>query len=346
MQVSIIIPTFDNVEYIDECLMSIINSAKDFEFEVLVGIDNCLKTSEYLVDRNYPEKINFFFFEKNVGPYIVKNSLAKESKFNNLVFFDSDDIMDKEFIPKILNYLKIYDCVKPKLQNFVKEDNNVLAKHNKISWGEGVFGIKKNLFLEMNGFEPWICAADSDFIRRLHKNKKRVLDTLEILMFRRIHSKGLTSKPETNFSSKIRSYYGRLLNSKKYFGPLPELKTENFVSINDNINFGGSQQDYDFIDYEKQIKDRKINTVFNRQPRKIVEHNIIKKQNPVILDRLDFLYNNKSEQPIIIKTNKPDSRQELINKKNGTTKNTIKEMFNIKPNHRDGKNFINIGGKF
>jgi glycosyltransferase involved in cell wall biosynthesis len=48
MGISVIIPTFDNIEFIDETLTSIYNSGKDLEYEILVGIDGCKKSLNYL----------------------------------------------------------------------------------------------------------------------------------------------------------------------------------------------------------------------------------------------------------------------------------------------------------
>ena len=44
MGISVIIPTFDNIEYIDETLDSIYKSGKNFDYEILIGIDGCNKS--------------------------------------------------------------------------------------------------------------------------------------------------------------------------------------------------------------------------------------------------------------------------------------------------------------
>jgi hypothetical protein len=47
-EISVIIPTFNNVEYIDECINSIMESSKKVSIEILVGIDGCQKTLNYV----------------------------------------------------------------------------------------------------------------------------------------------------------------------------------------------------------------------------------------------------------------------------------------------------------
>jgi glycosyltransferase involved in cell wall biosynthesis len=235
---SIIIPTFDVVEYIDECLESILNSVKNLNCEILVGIDGCQKTLNHVKDKIYDERIVFTFFDKNGGPYIIKNSLSKIAKSKNILFFDSDDIMNENMVSDIHNKLNNNIFIKPMYFNFKTGEDYKLIKATKGNgYGEGVFAIKKNIFLSMNGFEPWRCAADSDFMVRLYKNKHKFSYTTEVSFLRRVHSKSLTAKPETNFSSSLRNHYMRMFKGKKEYGPLNKLNTQNFIFIKDNSEY-------------------------------------------------------------------------------------------------------------
>ena len=74
MGISVIIPTFDNIEFIDETLESIYNSGKDFDYEILIGIDGCKKSLDYLKDKSYPSNTKIYYFSKNKGPYLIKNT--------------------------------------------------------------------------------------------------------------------------------------------------------------------------------------------------------------------------------------------------------------------------------
>ena len=143
-------------------------------------------------------------------------------------------------------------------------------------------------------------------------------------------------------ASKLRGNYARLSKTKKGDGNPSILHTRPFEFITTETFTLTKEHDF-----QLEIRNQKINSVLNKKERKVVEiQPQQKKQDPVVLNRLDFLFNKRTEEPRIIKTNKPNNRQELIDKKNGTTKNTINEMFKVKPNHREGKNFINLGGKF
>ena len=146
MGISIIIPTFDNIEYIDETLDSIYKSGKDLEYEILIGIDGCNKSLKYLKDKTYPDNTNIFFFPTNKGPYLIKNTLSTLAKYDNLLFFDSDDIMEENMIGYCLNSLNTHQCVKPRLRNFKIVNGKIVNEVGRKNWGEGVFAIK-NLFL-------------------------------------------------------------------------------------------------------------------------------------------------------------------------------------------------------
>jgi glycosyltransferase involved in cell wall biosynthesis len=230
MDLSILIATYKNSQYLEECFNSIYESIGDYNVEVLVGIDSCIESYDFIKNSSYPPNFSFYFFEKNNGPYIVFNSLSKIARSENIMFFGSDDIMDKNMISDMINGLNKFDCVKPSYVNF-NDGQEINIKSKKLI-GEGVFGIKKSSFDYMNGFEPWMCAADSDFMGRIYKNKNRINYTNNINFYRRIHKNGLTSRTDTGMGSPLRSHYAKLSREKKVAGPLEIMVTEPFVIIN------------------------------------------------------------------------------------------------------------------
>lgn len=333
-EISILIPTYKNTNYIDECLNSIVESSKDQNIEIIIGIDGCTETLNYVKSKQYPEFIKFFYFKENVGPYIVKNTLTEIARSNNLLFFDSDDIMTKDTIDEIIQGLKTHNTVRLKYEFYANQKTS-----NKNNFGEGVFAINKNLFLSMNGFEPWKVAADTDFIGRLYKNKPRMYHTKNVGFYYRQHSKSLTKRPDTGMSSKLRAGYVTLIKNKKGNLNPSKLHTVDFEYVDVNTVIVDTKNQ----EYYNQRKSQ-LDKVLNTTPRKVVS-NVIKKKDPVINDRTDFLYTNPKPLVREIKPNKPENRQELINLKNNTNKSIYKELFDTKPNRRTGINPITIGGK-
>lgn len=355
MGISIIIPTFDNIEYIDETLTSIYNSGKDLEYEILIGIDGCNKSLKYLKDKTYPDNTNIFFFSTNKGPYLIKNTLSTLAKYDNLLFFDSDDIMEENMIGYCLNSLNTHQCVKPRLRNFKIVNGKIVNEVGRKNWGEGVFAIKKPIFDYYNGFEGWLVAADSDFMDRLYKNNISVELTQEILVLRRLHDKGLTNRPDTGLSSSLRSKYASISKSKKYFGPLPELKIAEYQPINiaeytnnDIFKVGDTNSDNEEVDdYVKTINDRKqivndvIKTINNKKQK---QKDVVpeKKVSSINYEKVNNLLKNKvitKPIPKVIQVNNTPENKITTNKE------MVKLTFPGKKNRRSDLPYINIFGK-
>ena len=355
MGISVIIPTFDNIEFIDETLTSIYNSGKDFEYEILIGIDGCNKSLKYLKDKTYPDNTKIFFFPTNKGPYLIKNTLSTLAKYDNLLFFDSDDIMEENMIGYCLNSLNKYQCVKPRLHNFKIVNGKMVNEVGRKNWGEGVFAIKKPIFDYYNGFEGWLVAADSDFMNRLYKNNISVELTQEILLLRRLHDKGLTSRPDTGLRSSLRSKYASISKSKKYFGPLPELKIAEYQPINiaeytnnDIFKVGDTNSDNEEVDdYVNAINDRKqivnnvIKTINNKKQK---QKDVVpeKKISSINYEKVNNLLKNRVIPSPILKVKEDNTVPE---NKITTNKEMVTLNFPSKKNRRNDAPYINVGGK-
>jgi glycosyltransferase involved in cell wall biosynthesis len=322
MGISVIVPTYNNTKFIEECINSIYESGLDREYELLIGVDACEDTMDFLKQLKLNDNTRVFFFLKNGGPYIIKNTLSKIAKYDKILFFDSDDIMRPVMISVAEDGLDKFTVVRPMMINF-RVLNGKKVLDNKRKWGEGVFAIKKELFLTLNGFEGWRVAADSDFIGRLVKNRARIWSTQEPLFDRRVHANSLTMSRETGFNSDLRSNFARISREKKYFGPLPSLATGEYMeAILDKI----------------QIEDLK-NMLLNDEDRIRLEE--YKKKKKMIADILS----NENIKPKISKYNQPDY-DEINNNliKRNTTKNftndALKKVF-----HMDKKTPKIVAGK-
>lgn len=327
-EISFIIPTYNNVDYIEQCLNSIILACDDVRYEILVGIDGCKKTLDYVMNNQFSQHIRFYYFEENIGPYIIKNTLSKISKTNNILFFfDSDDVAKPNMVYETIDNMKYYECVKPMFHNFNGELDINLTKYKKNSglWGEGVFAIKKDIFLHYNGFEPWKCAADTDFMVRLYKNNIKVKQTNTPMFYRRIHSEGLTSHPSTGYGSEIRRYYSNITKNKTDFTPLTELHINECFEIFPKLKIINQDTPNDLDTTSKVLSVLPNN--FN--PQKEINYDIINKR--VV-----------KEIPSAIKTreiiqNKPKDRNELVKIKRGSLADLNLQFGNVR-NKRKNKN--------
>jgi hypothetical protein len=243
LDLSIIVPTYDNVEYLEDFINSVKRAKKNFNIEVLIGIDNCQKTKSFAQSKfdKFLPYVKFFFFSKSSGPYIIRNSLSQISMSDKLLFVDSDDLLHENIITETLNNLQSHDVVRFKFYNFSNQiDLDNIKKENINPFHSiGQLGIYKKLFNQYNGFEPWSCGADSEFKMREEGNKLKTKKTDQILYYRRRHDKNLTIKPETNHKSKLRqSYNFEILQRKRkqQFTKYSEITTTNFDRIIDRKN--------------------------------------------------------------------------------------------------------------
>jgi glycosyltransferase involved in cell wall biosynthesis len=277
MSLSLIIPTYDSVDYLDELFNSIKNNIYDKEFEVLIGLDKCEKTLNYIKLNDFPNNYFFYFFTENRGPYIIKNTLAELSKYDKIVFFDSDDIMMNNFLNEIDSSLDKYDCVKPKFVNFKDREGDRKFSDDGSLYGEGVFGIKKDIFLNMNGFEGWKVAADSDFMGRLYKFKRKINLTPSILFHRRIHGNSLTMRRDTGYSSQLRARYFSVSKNKKNEVILGEMKKGDYQVLDLEtkiLSQSITQIRNEELNLEKELKEKKhklLETIFSNRPRNVTE---------------------------------------------------------------------------
>ena len=299
MGLSVVIPTYRNVEFLPELIDSIVRSNFNQEYEVLIGIDSCYDTLNYIYETQFPSNFNFFFFENKKGPYIIKNTLTELSKFDKIIavsnytakFIPKEfinkltiipngiDIMMPSLMSEVYSYLDNYGMIKPKYINFIDKNNSREFKKEESQFGEGVFGIRKSLFLEINGFEGWEVAADSDFMGRYYKTNNSVLHTQSILFHRRLHENSLTIHPDTGLSSRIRGQYH--LQSKRKTSS--DIVNEHFVMAN-----------YKIVDFENKI-------LFENE--KQINEDYITTQNEVKKDRQSSIQNILSTKVKVVNIN-------------------------------------------
>lgn len=233
MEVSIIIPTYNTPEYLKDCINSIRNQKVNFKYEILLGVDNCKETLKKIKsDETFYKGIRLFYLKNNVGPFIIRNTLTNVAKSENILFFDSDDIMSENMLNNFYQEIDKVDFVKFNYLNFSKKIENIL--HGSKLMDDSVIGIKKSVIDKMIGFQPWVCGADSEFLERLLFNGFNFKRIDGVSFYRRIHEKNLTIKKDTNFKSEIRKQYIKIIeqNKSKKDWPNPESRiTEEYTKI-------------------------------------------------------------------------------------------------------------------
>ncbi len=194
--VSIIIPTYNNLKYLVECLYSISKSSNKQQFEVIIvfdGIDN-----EYWNKLESIKNIILIRNIKNSGFSVSCNNGAKQAKGKYLLFLNDDTQVQENWLdslvdvaenqpqtgvigPKVIypnGYLQEAGCsIKNNgeiIMNGYGQDPN-LPKFNfirEVDYCSGVcILIKKEIFFEINGFDEEYSPAyyeDTDLSMKLY----------------------------------------------------------------------------------------------------------------------------------------------------------------------------------
>jgi glycosyltransferase involved in cell wall biosynthesis len=200
--ISVIIPTRGNINYLDECIKSILDQKCDLEFEILLGIDACQETAEHVKENQEIYKgVRIFDFIKMFGPYVIKNTLSNFARHENLIFFDSDDIMTEGALQNFCDNIGNSDFAK---LNFIEFDSDAINidKEGSIISGISV-GIKSDSFITMNGFYDWMYGADLEFLGRITHKGLASSQIPGAFYYKRIHENSLTEKLSPNPMKKV-----------------------------------------------------------------------------------------------------------------------------------------------
>lgn len=122
---SIIIPTFNCSTYIENCINSLnLNEFLD-EVEVIVIDDGSKDNTEEIVLKMTMKYSNIIYKKiKNSGPSIARNEGINISTGKYIIFVDSDDIVENNYISGILSYIKNADFNLIHYNKLYRKENN------------------------------------------------------------------------------------------------------------------------------------------------------------------------------------------------------------------------------
>lgn len=103
MKVTVIIPNYNGIEYLKECLKSLENqSFKDFS--VLI-VDNCSTDGsiEYVKEK-YPD-IRLLEMDKNYGFSVAVNRGIRESRTPYVILLNNDTVVHKDYIKELYSHI-------------------------------------------------------------------------------------------------------------------------------------------------------------------------------------------------------------------------------------------------
>src|SRR4030042_5356260 len=91
---AIIIPVYNCAEYLSDCIESVNRQLRwnRWQYELRLGGDGCRETN------NLCSGIPHFYSERNVGAYVMRNSLMYVGRADAYSIFDADDVMCDDFL--------------------------------------------------------------------------------------------------------------------------------------------------------------------------------------------------------------------------------------------------------
>jgi len=223
-------------------IIDTINSIKQLEtryqkIEILIGVDSCFYTTKKLIENKLPDNLKIYFFEENVGPYPIFNTLAEKAKGSNIIFFGADDLAMPNLLEVFNKYILEYDMVRFGCYTFQDGNDYTLEENLKLHPAivGGCKGIKKSTFLKLNGYLKWRASADDEFGRRVISKQIPYIDLVEEPTFLyRQHPNSISASQSTNLKSILRASYRGILTDRinSNIFPNPEkLHTENPIKI-------------------------------------------------------------------------------------------------------------------
>ncbi len=105
-KVSIIIPYFRKIEYIQDTLNSLYSQSYK-NFEIIIVYDDPIKSDlKILKNKISNKKIKLLINKKNLGAGLSRNKAAKNAKGKFLAFIDADDLWHKDKLKNQLKFMK------------------------------------------------------------------------------------------------------------------------------------------------------------------------------------------------------------------------------------------------
>ena len=127
--ISVIIPVYNVERYLEECLNSLQHQTYT-DIEVILVNDGSTDNSKTICERYCEEDSRFYLLNQtNQGQSVARNVGVAASKGEFIAFVDSDDIIQKNYLEKLMQYMtEEVDIVE---SNFIVSKKDFLVENSK-----------------------------------------------------------------------------------------------------------------------------------------------------------------------------------------------------------------------
>tara|TARA_B100001057_G_scaffold296302_1_gene296476 strand:- start:34187 stop:34840 length:654 start_codon:yes stop_codon:yes gene_type:complete len=124
VQISVIIPVYNQERFIGRCLRSILNQSLHLdEYEIIV-IDDCSQDNTLTILDKYIDHINLIKHDENKGLPTALNTGIKAANGRFIIRLDSDDYVHYEYLNILSLYLKMNSDVDAVSCDYLEVDNS------------------------------------------------------------------------------------------------------------------------------------------------------------------------------------------------------------------------------
>lgn len=172
--ISIILPTYNRVEYLEKSIYSVINQSY-MNWELLIVDDGSTDGTNHFIKKyiNKYRNIRYYFHENRGAPYSMNVGIS-DARGEFITFLGSDDEFKQNHLgirikcfKENLNVDLIHSPAEIVGNRFVKDKND---KSKKIDLDDCIIGGtlfgRRNVFKELNGFKELNYSPESEFIER------------------------------------------------------------------------------------------------------------------------------------------------------------------------------------
>lgn len=207
---TILIPTFNNTKYIEECLDSIENQTyykkSGVKYQIILGVDSCIKTFNKIESIKHKYRnLDVVMLSENVGSYVCLNTLLPLIKYDNIIKFDSDDIMLPNCVEVLSKKTSGFDMVQFKFKVFWDEKPEKVKDVAHPAAGV-LFYTKKSIEV-FGGYHENRFSSDYELLVRTKRFLKRKVIDDRLFLYRR-HSTTLgntvNKKSRIEFDNMVR----------------------------------------------------------------------------------------------------------------------------------------------
>ncbi len=218
--ISIILPVYNGIRYLEECIGSVLNqSFRDFEFLI---VDDCSSDSSYqFLEALNDSRIRLFRNEQNKGLFYNLNFLIKNSQAPLIKLWSQDDVMYPNCIEEIIAFHQEHPAIGFSYtgKNYIDATGSTLI-HNKIDDTPPVISTSLHTRIAFitgsiagNISNVTISRAALDEVG-LFNEKMRISGDFEMwVRIAKNHQVGFIKKPLIQ----LRNHKGQLSNQEKYF---------------------------------------------------------------------------------------------------------------------------------